>query len=141
MFSVLALAGCAAIGMPRTLGPQGKIPIYLSPTGQPSRDSETTTWDVYRASDPEGPFLRVNREPLRASASAGEAVLLFVDRGLDPETDYYYYLAVRDGGTSRKTTRIVRARPVIPADGTSGPNSAGTPAVRFGDPSQSDRDT
>lgn len=50
-------------------------------------------YDIYRGESPEGPFERLTEDPIAGAGTTDEpSYYTYVDEGLDPSKDYYYYI-------------------------------------------------
>ena len=81
-------------------------------------------YDVYRATDAEGPFERINGDPV---ASAGTIDVpqyySYVDTAIDPYQTYYYYVeSISFGGVRERFTPVITAKAKLPPkEGSSSP--------------------
>ena len=105
-------------------------PVVTAPAAEPPRQPAsqsqgvTLQWKarnesgihgylIYRADKPSGPFVRVNRKIVRAAG--GDGVIRsysFVDEGVEPRRNYYYYLDAVEGSGLKKRFTDVKARQV-----------------------------
>lgn len=77
-------------------------------------------FDVYRAEAEEGPFERINSQPLAGAGTSDEPTFYeYVDDTIDPRTTYYYYVeSISLGNVRERFTPIYTAKPKIPDNGS-----------------------
>ena len=130
----LAASSCLATAC-RTTGPpassSGTPPVPT--TSLPSEEQvyqNTIKWstasevdnfgfDVYRGSTAEGPFERLNEDPIAGGGTTDEPRYYeYVDDTIDPRETYYYYVeSISMSGVREKFTPIGKARPKIQSTG------------------------
>jgi hypothetical protein len=117
-----------------------------APTGEPAereaeKPSNTLRWataseldnfgyDVYRSESEEGPFERLNAEPIPGSGTTDEpSHYVYVDDTIDPTKIYYYYVeSISLGGVRERFTPVYKVpakRP--PADQAAAEEQADPP--------------
>jgi hypothetical protein len=87
-------------------------------------------YDVYRATDPEGPFERITRDPILGAGTTDEVSrYVFVDEAIDPHMTYYYYVeSISLAGVRERFTPVVKKEPKLPPpDGSIEPIPLATP--------------
>jgi hypothetical protein len=87
-------------------------------------------YDVYRGTDPEGPFERITRDPILGAGTTDEVSKYeFVDEAIDPYTSYYYYVeSISLAGVRERFTPVVKkAAKLSPPDGSIEPPPGATP--------------
>lgn len=65
-------------------------------------------YDIYRAENPDGPFERINPQPV---PGAGTSDVInryeYIDAAIDPSLDYYYYIeSISINGIRRRFTAV-----------------------------------
>lgn len=111
VLSLLAAAGAGAADEPMAAAepPQAKL-HWSAIDGQ-----HCYGYLVYRATDRQGPFLRLNRELVPTPADgAQEHRYDYVDRDVEPGTTYYYYLDFVDKSGVKHRFSGVLAKTVAP---------------------------
>ena len=73
-------------------------------------------FDVYRAESEDGPFERLNPEPIEGAGTTDEPrSYAYVDDTIDPRKTYYYYVeSISMAGVREKFTPVGKAAPKIP---------------------------
>lgn len=85
----------------------GVIPIQIEwPDAESIRAHGFYGFNVYRSADRDGPFVKINADPIVPSPENPEPeFVVFFDRGLEPgETLYYYIETVYQDGRRQKVT-------------------------------------
>lgn len=106
--ALLASDGC---------GPQTDVAAdaRLSNVAKWSSKSEvmSKSFDVFRSENKDGPFIRMNPEPIAAAGwSARPKEYEFRDSNIDPCRAYYYYVeALSEDGTRHRVTGTLMAKP------------------------------
>ena len=69
-------------------------------------------YDVYRAESEDGPFERVNPDPIHGAGTTDETSHYeYVDAAIDPHKDYYYYIeSISLAGFREKFTPVYKAK-------------------------------
>ena len=75
-------------------------------------------YDVYRGESSEGPFERRTEEPVLGAGTTDEpSYYEWVDQGLDPTKDYYYYVeSISIHDERERFTPIIKVKAKIPSD-------------------------
>jgi len=78
-------------------------------------------FDIYRGLSEDGPFERINAEPLPGAGTIDEPQnYVFIDETIDPSRDYFYYIeSISLGGIRERFSPIIRSpakRPVPDTD-------------------------
>ncbi len=111
-----AQADTAALS-PESVPPTDANPKYAN-TLKWSTASEVDNFgfDVYRAEREEGPFTRINPEPIGGAGSTDQANFYqYVDDTINPYLTYYYYIeSISLGNERERFTPIFPAKPKIP---------------------------
>lgn len=69
-------------------------------------------FNIYRAENKEGPFVKVNQDIIIAPRSEERQILLYVDKSLKKGRDYYYYIeGVSFAGERKKITPVFKVVP------------------------------
>lgn len=85
-------------------------------------------YDVYRGESADGPFTRLNAEPIAGAGTTDEpSYYTYVDQGLDPGKDYYYYVeSISMHGQREIFTPIQKVAAKRPADSATDSENAET---------------
>lgn len=109
--ALLLAAGCSPRGggakAEAPLAPAGVIPIQIEwPDAESIRMHGFYGFNVYRGADREGPFVKINDDPIVPSPENPQPeFVVFFDRGLEPgQTLYYYIETVYLDGRTQKVT-------------------------------------
>jgi hypothetical protein len=68
-------------------------------------------FDLYRSTSEEGPFERINAEPVPGAGTVDEpSFYVYVDDAIDPTRDYYYYIeSISIDGVRERFSPIMKA--------------------------------
>ena len=133
----LTVVGCAADqgDVAQTdASPAATEPAQSEPESAPEQDDSmfnTLRWqtasevdnfgfDVFRGDSEEGPFTKVNEDPIAGAGTVDEPQkYVFVDRTNDPTRDYYYYVeSISMSNVREHFTPVLKAKAKQPAAGT-----------------------
>ena len=72
---------------------------------------------IFRATHPDGPFERVNEEPIPGAGTTDEETSYeYIDDSIATDTEYFYYIeSVAESGARERISPILRAAPKTPA--------------------------
>ena len=75
-------------------------------------------YDVYRGTSEDGPFERLNENPIPGAGTTDEPTSYsFIDDDLDPYQTYWYYLeSISMTGVRERFSPIFRKKPKLPRD-------------------------
>ncbi len=75
-------------------------------------ESENFGYDVYRAESEDGPFERINKDPILGAGTTDEPTSYeFVDDDIDPYITYWYYLeSISMTGAKERFTPVFRKK-------------------------------
>ena len=73
-------------------------------------------YDVYRATNADGPFERLTKDPIPGAGTTDEPQKYsFVDDTIDPHQAYYYYVeSISLAGERERFTPVIAAKPKLP---------------------------
>lgn len=73
-------------------------------------------FDIYRSLSPDGPFVRLNAEPVEGAGTIDEPrSYAWVDDTIDPHLTYYYYVeSISMSGVRERFTPVGEAGPKLP---------------------------
>jgi len=95
---------------------------------------ENFGYDVYRAEKEDGPYVRINPQPIPGATTVDEpSFYQYVDADIDPAKGYFYYVeSISLKGVREKFTPVIKAPPKRPLPGASGspsPSPSATPSA------------
>ncbi len=78
-------------------------------------EHENFGYDVYRAESEDGPFKRINKDPILGAGTSDEpSSYEYVDGDVDPYTTYWYYLeSIAMNATRERFTPVFRKKPKL----------------------------
>jgi hypothetical protein len=112
LWGVVPVAAATPAG---ACGSQDKIPAAqrLSNTAHwtTASEEENFGYDVYRGDAENGPFVKLTRQPILGNGTTEEThQYKYVDAGIDPCKDYWYYVeSIATDGTREKFTPVFHA--------------------------------
>lgn len=111
-FFALSVAGCVAVPESRP------AELANAVTWSTASESENFGFDVYRAQEQGGDYVRITNQPL---AGGGTTDLprgyRFVDDDIEPGQEYFYYVeSISLSGERKRFTPVMRAPPKYPSD-------------------------
>jgi hypothetical protein len=89
-------------------------------------------YDIYRALSEDGPFERINPDPLAGAGTTDErSDYLYLDTAIDPHTNYYYFVeSISLQGVRERFTPIINApAKIAPPTETPIDSSTATPSA------------
>ncbi len=70
-------------------------------------------FNVYRSTNKDGPFEKINKEPIKGAGTTDvEHSYEFIDKNIEPETVYYYYIeSISLEGKREKFSPVIASKP------------------------------
>ena len=118
--------GTSAAATPSPTPPGALAPPVASPQPEAGRPHNTLRWktndvsnfgyDIYRAEREDGPFVKVNAQPVPGTLKPGKVQTFeYQDTAIDPGRDYWYYVeSISLTGERMKFTPTLKAPAKVP---------------------------
>lgn len=126
--AILVFLALAGLGASVTAGEKPAEPEGEESVERPANHLRWTTatehenfgYDVYRAESEDGPFERINKDPILGAGTTDEPTSYeFVDSDIDPYQTYWYYLeSISMTGVKERFTPIFRKKAKLSRDET-----------------------
>ncbi len=117
LFAALLLVGCATSPPPApTVEAQSEepaVPLKNSIRWATASEVDNFGFDVFRGDAEEGPFTRLNEEPIAGAGTTDEPQrYLFVDETIEAGRSYWYYVeSIAMDGSREKFTPTFKSKP------------------------------